>query len=527
MSSRRKSRKSIWILGGAMQRMLVWPWHGQVKNGLIHLPNGATKAYTQPPNSQRALNAVGDTHLIIVPNIAAISEEEQALAPPGGQYWAGRALITSSQLYNQPVDGWIYQALDGTRWKVGLLQRTIGDTSTSLQFSISRFGAFGVAPDVRRRTVTVPLGRLPAEDRAKFFADLGSVNAVSVQIHSVSTSGRNAVLAWSAFNTTSGTDTDTDLRMRPYSFAQVTLTGSGVTLGVTVSVLYGSDEVMHFKQEVLGGAQNQYAVMGAGSETDREPIFDQQGTQIGDKVTYNFPSSVGVQEGPGWQGPTSSSTVIKWLVMLPFEGEEPSPCYLDFTDSWSIGGASFSVVTIEPRIANEYNDGSIDIVQPGSYSVSGGCVAAGNATIKWDGPGENWAQGVTYGSSSSIDGSVLTQGRSVDDMHESESFSNSGFRSAPPIGGFLDGSAIGRVPEFGAVVGTLLKLWYFSIYSNNLIAVSHQFNQEPAVFDGVLTPGGYLPTSGSYPVDDVRHYGSFNPATQEFVVGSTSPVNWI
>lgn len=510
-----------------MQRMLVWPWHGQVKNGLIRLSNGSTKAYNQPLGGQRALSGSGDTHLIAVPNVSPITDEEQALAPAGGSFWAGKALITSSQLYNQPITGWIYQALDGSRWSVALLQRTIGETSSSLQFSISRFGDFGVPPDVRRRNVTVPLGRLPAGDRAKFFADLGSVSAVAVQLHSVSTSGRNAVLAWSAFNTTAGTDTDTDLRMRPYSFAQVALTGSGVTLAVAVTVLYGPDEVMHFKQEVLGGAQNQYAVMGAGSETDREPIFDQQGTQIGDKVTYNFPSSLGVQEGPGWQGPTSSSTVIKWLVMLPFDGEEPSPCYLDFTDSWSIGGASFSVVTTVPRIANEYNDGSIDIVQPGSYSVSGGCVAAGNATIKWDGPGEEWAQGVSYGSSSFLNGSVLTQGVSFDDLYAADSFSNANFRSPPSVAGFLDGSAIGRVPEFGAVGGGLAKLWYFSIYSNNLVAVSHQFNQDPAVFDGVLTPGGYLPTSGSYPVDDVRHYGSFNPATQEFVVGSTSPVNWI
>jgi hypothetical protein len=510
-----------------MQRMLVWPWHGQVKNGLIHLPDGSTKAYNQPPGGQRALSGAGDTHLIAVPNVAPLTEEEQALAPAGGSFWAGRALITSSQLYNQPLAGWIYQALDGSRWSVTLLQRTIGEASTTLQFSISRFGDFGIAPDVRKRTVTVPLGRLPASDRAKFFADLGSVNAVAVQLHAVSSSGRNAVLAWSAFNTTSGTDTDTDLRMRPYSFAQVSLTGSGETLAVAVTVLYGSDDVMHFKQEVVGGAQNQYAVMGAGSETDREPIFDQQGTQIGDKVTYNFPTSLGVTEGPGWQGPTSSSTVIKWLVMLPFEGENPSPCYLDFTDSWSMGAASFSVDTTQPLITNEYNDGSVDILQPGSYSLSGGCAATGNTTIKWDGPGEEWAQWVSYGSSSSINGSVLTQSMSVDDMHESESFPNASFRSAPPVGGFLDGSAIGRVPEFGAVVGTLVKLWYFSIYSNNLVAVSHQFNQDPAVFDGVLTPGGYRPTSGSYPVDDVRHYGSFNPATQEFVVGSTSPVNWI
>lgn len=510
-----------------MQRMLVWPWHGQVKNGLIRLPNGLTKAYNQPTGGQRTLSGAGDTHLIAVPSVEPITEEEQALAPAGGSFWAGRALITGSQLYNQPLAGWIYQALDGSRWSVTLLQRTIGEASTTLQFSISRFGDFGVAPDVRRRTVTVPLGRLPAEDRAKFFADLGSESAVAVQLHSVSTTGKNAVLAWSAFNTASGTDTDTDFRMKPYSFAKVALTGSGVTLAVAVTVLYGSDAVMNVKQEVLGGSQNQFAVMGAGSETDREPIFDQQGTQIGDKVTYNFPSSLGVQEGPGWQGPTSSSTVIKWLVMLPFDGEEPSPCYLDFTDAWALGAASFSVTTTEPLITNEFNNGTVDIVQSGSYSLSGGCVAAGNATIKWDGPGEGWNRGVSYGSSSSVNGSVLTLGASVDDLHAADTYPNGSFQAPPSAAGFLDGSGMGRVPEFGAAVGGLAKLWYFSIYSNNLIAVSHQFNQDPAVFDGVLTPGGYLPTSGSYPVDDVRHYGSFNPATQEFVVGSTSPVNWI
>lgn len=510
-----------------MQRMLVWPWHGQVKNGLIRLPNGSTKAYNQPPGGQRTLTGGGDTHLIAVPNVAPITEDEQALAPAGGSFWAGRALITGNQLYNQQLAGWIYQALDGSRWSVTLLQRTIGEASTTLQFSISRFGDFGAAREVRRRTVAVPLGRLPAEDRVKYFADLGEENAVAVQLHSVSSSGRNAVLAWSAFNTTSGTDPDTDFRMRPYSFSQVTLTGSGEALSVAVTVLYGSDDVMHVKQEVLGGAQNQFALMGAGSETDREPIYDQQGAQVGNKVTYNFPTSLGVQEGPGWQGPTSSSTVIKWLVMLPFDGEEPSPCYLDFTDAWALGAASFSVTTTEPRITNEFNNGTVDIVQLGTYSLSGGCVATGNATIKWDGPGEGWNRAVSYCSSSSVNGSVLTLGVSVDDLHAADSYSNASFQAPPPAAGFLDGSGMGRVPEFGAGAGSLAKVWFFSIYSNNLIAVSHQVNQDPAVFDAALTPDGYFPASGSYPVDDVRHYGSFNPATQEFVVGSVSPVNWI
>ncbi|MGA3683833.1 hypothetical protein, partial [Pseudomonas graminis] len=103
-----------------------------------------------------------DTHLIAVPNVAPITEDEQALAPAGGSFWAGRALITGNQLYNQQLAGWIYQALDGSRWSVTLLQRTMGEASTTLQFSISRFGDFGAAREVRRRTVAVPLGRLPA-----------------------------------------------------------------------------------------------------------------------------------------------------------------------------------------------------------------------------------------------------------------------------------------------------------------------------------------------------------------------------
>ncbi|WP_268797509.1 hypothetical protein [Pseudomonas huanghezhanensis] len=510
-----------------MQRLLVWPWHGLINNSSIQLPSGMTKPYTQPPNAQRTLIGAGDTHLIVVPGISPITDEELALTPPGGSYWAGRALISGNSLYNRQLDGWIYQALDGSRWRVTMLQRTISASTTRLQFSISRFGEFGVAPEARLRTVVVPLGQLSFEDRINFFSDLGSESATAVRLHSVSTSGRNAVLAWSAFNTTDQSDMDTDARLRPYSFAQVTLSGFGADVAVTVTVLYGSGEVMKVERSLTGGGQNQFALLSATEEIDREPILNEQGVAIGDKVTYNYPSSLGVVSGNGWQGPTSSSTAIKWLVMLPFEGEQPSPCYLNFTDSWAIGGASFSVATSSPRIANEYYNGEVNIVQNGVGVVSGGAVSAGNSTISWEGPGDDWVQSVSYGSSGSINGDELTLGVSIDGVQETQSYPGGSFQIGPSIGGVLEGSAIGRVPQFGAAVGSLSKFWHFSLYSNNLIAISHQVNQQPAVFEGALTPAGYLKQSGSYPIDDVRHYGSFNPASQEFVVGSPTPVNWV
>ena len=508
-----------------MARTLTWPWHGLIKGSVVQLPNGMTKPYDQPINSQRSAFGPGDTHLIVVPGVTPITNEEFALTPPGGRYWAGKALLSGNTLYNRQLDGWIYQALDGSRWRVNLAQRTIGDSSSSIRFSITRFGEFHVAAETRIRNVTVPVGLLPIEKRALFFADLGSRTDAVIKLHSVSPSGRNAVIAWCVFNTAPSSSIVTDTRPRAYTFAQVSLTGSGDSIGAQVTVLYNADDVMEITETTSGGLSNTLGPLQADVETGREPLFDEQGTQIGDTITYRYSGSVAVVTGSGWRGPESAATTKKWLVMLPFEGENPSPRYLSFTDSWALGRASFSVSTARSRIARVYYSGHTDEAQDAIPSLSGGASASGNCTLKWEGPGQNWSASVSYGASSSINGGTLTLGINLDGYHASESFPNSGFISGQQVGGEFGGDPFGRVPIFGSGMGLFSKAWKFSLYSNNLIGISLQINDEPALFEGVFTPDGFQPYSAAFP-GDVRHFGSFNPESEQFVVGSPVPINW-
>lgn len=66
-----------------MNRLLVAPWHGLVSEELVHLANGETRQFIQPPLANAAPYGPGDTHKISVPDIAPLTAEEVAAAPAG------------------------------------------------------------------------------------------------------------------------------------------------------------------------------------------------------------------------------------------------------------------------------------------------------------------------------------------------------------------------------------------------------------------------------------------------------------
>lgn len=126
-------------------RVLVWPWHGKLQGGQIQLSDGSSRPHVQPPNSEVALGLAGpgDTHHILVSGVDPISPVETAQAPPGGEWWAGQALLSGSMLYGQPLDGWIYQGPDDSRWWVKIQNVAVGTSSTSGTFRVRRFGVVG------------------------------------------------------------------------------------------------------------------------------------------------------------------------------------------------------------------------------------------------------------------------------------------------------------------------------------------------------------------------------------------------
>ncbi|MEQ7921135.1 hypothetical protein ABQX22_18200 [Xanthomonas sp. WHRI 1810A] len=509
-----------------MNRTLVWPWHGMVRGAVVHLPNGDTRPYIQPPGLQTSLYGPGDTHLIQVEGIEPITPEEAASAPPGGEYWAGQALITGSSLYNRSLQGWIFQAEDGSRWRASFIPGTIDAESTVVQITLTRFGEFGVAPETHTTRLTAPFGQTDFTTRLKLFGNLGAASDVAVRLHSVSRTGRTAVLAWSLFNPATGSaERDVDFRPRAFGFYKVSLALIENALSVTGEVLFGFDDI--YSEEVSSG-ETLYSKFGNSGdlvEVDRQPIIRDE--TLGDTVTYEFSPTVEVITGESgvWNGPLNWESTVQWLVMVLFDGETPKPCYLKFHDTYVRGEASFTATTVSPLIREEYSDGGSQTLDPGYMNITGGGVASGQGTVTWLGPGAPWSMTNQYSVSSSWDDGTLTV-VSVDGSKViTEVYENTGFKMWTDSGAGLAGSG-GDLPHYYA--GN--KQSSFVLYSNNLIAVTavdYGGDQIERV-EGVITTRGYhaLDAPLLLPADK-RHYGSYNPATDEFIVLSPDKVNWV
>jgi hypothetical protein len=80
-----------------------------------------------------------------------------------------------------------------------------------------------------------------------------------------------------------------------------------------------------------------------------------------------------------------------------------------------------------------------------------------------------------------------------------------------------------QLPNFIGMPG--VHHWRFCFYSNNLLAILRSKPDNTARFESLITLAEAVAHDAPSPQDQ-RHYGSFNPITAEFVVGSLVPVNW-
>lgn len=516
-----------------MQRMLVWPWHGLIKDGAVQLKDGSIRAYNQPLNFPTAQYGSGDTHKIVVPNIEPLSDAEISQAPAGGEYWAGQALISAGSLYNKIINGWIYQALDGSRWQISVLNRTLTDTDATLQLRASLFGEFGREGETHTTILNVAVGRLADPTlRTRIFADLGPATACVIRLHSVSESGRTAIFAWMAYNDLGQSEEFTkvlDFRPRAYMYYKVSIEGSHSQLRLTGQILYTLDDILSVSTEAIASTLRcSFAPGIAREEVGREPYFDPYGAPAGEKVTYNYSEQVPIvtMEGGQWRSPSSWVIRKRWMVMVSFTGETPSPCYLTATDTSMVGSASFTRITDTQHITQEYPDGSYNVLQEGASHVEGGGSSGGNFTIAWEGGESSWSAQISYGAVYHTIGNLQTTVTYCDDR--SSSSSSPGAFQMEPVGfGELLGSGDGRVPQAGAGIWGLGKSYSFSLYSNNLIGVSLSNGSGDEQFIGCLTADGFTAQPAPYPSNDVRHFGSYNPFTKECVIGSPAPINWV
>lgn len=501
-----------------MSRALVFPWHGKVTNNQVTLANGTTRPYISPVNANAATYGPGDTHRIVVPGIAPITDVEAAQAPAGGEYWAGQALITANILYGQQLDGWIYQAPDGTRWWCKL-SGTVISTNTRIQMIIRRFGDFGVAPETYYFDQTLPVGYPDAETRRLLFGSLGVAGNVGLRLHSASNTGAHAVIALTLFNGNDISNPSIDTRHRAYAFIQITLTKPEEAVVGVGEVLYGPSDVVSESFDGTGGTRLTVVSPSPTVEVDRSPIID-SGTVVGYRVSYDFSPDVTINDAPGgsFEGPSASAGSRRWLVMVTFDDETPRPVYLDYSGTTQMGRLSFICETDLPWVQNEFNSGEIDVVDSGQYRLVGGVSFTGSATVTIGA----WTATSNGGKSWRTEGGEMTEVATLDG--ESTMSTAPTFAYTTPGFGLFDSDG-GYTPTMSAGVDMLVAVWKFFLYSNNLVGIAKSTDGVDFTFVGSASPDGFVAAGGAAPAT-TQHFGSHNPVTSEAVIGSPTPVNW-
>ncbi|WJN60941.1 hypothetical protein [Pseudomonas sp. SO81] len=525
------------------RRILTWPWHGRLRDGLITLADGSLRAHPMPPNDVGESSGPGDTHLIEVAGIPAITAEEVAQAPAGGQWWAGRALLSGTDLYGKRLDGWIYQAVSGSKWWLRLQNITVGTSSTALQIRSRRFGVAGGEPEERLQSFTLPAGRATGSEAARVFADLRTAANGVLRLHAVSPTGRHAVLALVTYqNAGSGA---LDRRPRAYRFFLATVTGEGGALTVSISLLYGIDDIAPPAESASPSGFVRLAFEDP-VEVSRVPVFSGGGSLVAYDVTYSLDSAVTLEASPSstpYTKPGTYSGARQLMVQVGFDGETPVPVRARVESVCEVPAPELERVTIESRIVREFLSGSNNVLQTGRIAIQGETVVTTVARLECGA----WSDDVTITTTSTVDTGEYAYGAPLPSAAVSNSYSLAGTSGGltlvqaglalenmqPVSSAVLQGDGATRQPlcvasigEVGLLPSPISYRVALDLYSNNLVGISCKVGSGPQVYVGAAVRTAFLPMAGDA-APAVNNYGSFNPKTEQAVIGSISPVNWI
>lgn len=515
-----------------MQRTLVWPWHGMITSETLTLPNGATRPAPNLSLLPTSAAGPGDNHKVVVEGVPPITEAEAALAPAGGQYWSGRALITAGRLYEQDVS-WIYQSLDGTRWAVTMPIRNIQPATSTLRLTFKRFGDFTVAPLSVNLTQQFPVGLLSEDERKLYFADNGNDGTHAIRLHSVSTTGRTAIISWCISNQGSGLDT----HARPYTYVKVSLTGSGLDIAAVYETLYDKTQVRHDDSPLIFEDYGFSEDPGSNLvETGREPFGD-GGLESGVRIFYDFESTTTLEVMKGadlFPGPLSINRHQRWIPFIGFDGETPVPCTLTCVYQAERPMPSITAVTDEQRVILVYQDGHGAIENRGRYHLEGSTAAEGSLTMNLVYGEHRWSRAYPF-SSQSVLNDFTSQDVLSDPVYTTAFFDGQQLTNLGTGRGTYGIVAYGELwadvgqyrPSVGIGMGLAADTTYFYVYSNNCLALATITDYPKHKFYGAMTPDGFVDPVGEHPEDYRTHYGSYHPFTGQLMLGSPKPVNWI
>lgn len=510
-------------------RVLVWPWHGRLQGGQIQLADSSYRSHPQPPNNLANLDLCGpcDTHLIEVEGIDPITPEEAAIAPPGSEFWAGRALLSAGWLYGERLDGWIAQ-IGNARWWIKIADVAVGASSTTGKFQARRFGLIGGGAAGIEFPFTLGHGVATLADvTANLLSGSSSATGSGfLRLHAVSPSGRTAILALVARIPLAGWDR----RPRAYRFYRVDVVDAGEVVGVAVTQLYDLSDIRSGTAVAPASVALRVIPAARGAELSRTPVYNSEDELWAYDVTYNWDTPSGLEPTFGTATiivPGDYSAQDRLMVRVRFDGETPVPVYMGMEYEYTVPWPELEWTTDRVEIRREYLAGGIDVLQEPQVTLSGGYAIEYEATYFVG----DWADSVQISASGTISGSGMACTHTVSGAagaithSATAAVANIGavYRAALTSDGSTRRPLIISSAPFG-FPGAPTYLVGVDLLSNNLMAVSGQIGSGATSYLSALAEGAPLALAGTW--QGVSAYGSYNPVTAEFAISST-PVNWI
>lgn len=290
------------------------PWHGLCRNGVLTLPNGATKTYPQPSG--------GAAWVLRVPGTPAVSRTAEQLAADeaAGMQWLDYAIFSgdTTQIYSKllGVGRWIYADSSGDRWLVTttLHAATVAalESAGSITVTLDRFGVVGGAPESHVYVVTLPaLGQdSPTLYNPNTGGGVLAKTAITARRFAVRHDGSRATFRLGVDISTLQRYTQSDVR--PVGWVEVQIAGAGGSAVVSATVL--KTRAATLPDRVSTDDLTSHALYQTVTETTRYegalPYPDCGGVRIRETTTTTYEAELvgGVPPAPA----ADSALVLAW-----------------------------------------------------------------------------------------------------------------------------------------------------------------------------------------------------------------------
>lgn len=551
------------------------PWHGLVRDGQLRLPDSSTRSYPQPQPSSASEgpDVIGSAHLVKRPGIGPVSltPAQAALAADNKHQWRDTAILSGStwQLYGQQLDGWLYFAPDGSRWRVriplGNSQYAFADT-LNFDVQLDRFGDFGVAPE--SYTYSVSLAGWQPTDQPLLWSAFDNIStetavtAAYLYVESVQPDGSKAAIM--AHQRRFGVLAEDASRPRydpcvraPLGWLELAISGPGQAATVALTVLRSRDQTLRVVQyqpippatprwvgvHFVATSETTYdtnpfqfvgpqpSEVGEGGERvfAAAPIWDIDITNIYERVLAIWPDDAG-----GWQ-----ECAIRYTEHTVSETSDPPPgLTVEQTSSY----------TETVRYALLANGVEVAAVEASSAETMAGTATFAADTVAIDGNGDWYRPGYVASNTVTHTYSVSYDGTTASDTW-TETISTLG---AGIIGSASTNDYPNRLNAFPAEIKqTLFNLpasisYGFGFYlpdrvawlqvarlSSQVIALRrHDYlldttSVSPHKYTAAATPSGARGVVTTIPHSDNRRFAAWDPHSGEVEWLSETPCCWV